>query len=1681
MQEQRDIAIVGMACIFPQARNLREYWANLAGGVDCISDRPPKRWRFHPNFGYAPEHDAHIPFSRGGFLGDDVLFDPVPYGVLPNLVRHGDPDQFFMLHIIDEALRDARIAEGAPVRERTDLIMGRGAYPTGKLVELTLRAEMFEMVLEMIARGFPGLIDRERGEIETFLRKACTPRDIDNVSTAVSNISASRAANRLNLRGAAYAVDAACASSLLAVEQAVWRLRTGQSDLAVASGLFLSMTPSFLYVFTRLGALSPSRTIRPMDSRADGLLVGEGGGAIVLKRLEDARRDGDEIYAVIKGVGSASDGKDVDVLAPASGGQVRCLENAYHDAGVDRDSIGLLELHGTGTVVGDQVELETVKTFYGRSNKPATARAMGTVKSMIGHTMPAAGMAAIIKAALALSNKIIPPSLNCEQPREELADAPFYMVTQTRPWIHSPALGPRRAGVNAFGFGGINAHVILEEVMTPVGGASVSVPELPAGVAAEASAAAVAAPEPAPALLPRPFDPGVSRASDLVCFTAQSRGELAAKLARLERFLDADGTGATLGDIAWSLSRELDFAQPCKLALVADDLAHLRRLLARCREGLAAETNFDDVAEIYFAADAARHEGKVGFILPGMGFPGLIGNYPDHLMELCLHYPDVRAEFDFFENRDRHPDDTVPTSSIFCPPASLPEEYRQKLKKRLAPPKVDDDLDKPQEAGERYLAAMGVTLSNWVGWVLLRDFKIPMDMVTGQSQGEMAALCVVGSADFHETAPSFWKVLNLDTRNAGRQRLAFAWTRAEKLEPLFADNPGTYMAIYMAPEGVIFGGDRDGLLRIAETLRQEQILVSILPYPPIHTPGLSHLRAELDTEYSGQHFDLRPPSVDLYSSITAEKYPTDSQGIRDTLMLNVDHPLRIWQTIRKMYEDGARMFVQVGGGHMAAHLERLLPDGAKAVTAALDVDTRNPLTQLNHLCATIFTAGAPLELIPLFRYRRLRALDFDAPQAHPPRPRMAIPLRIDWSPLYHESVPAAGSATTAPAAAAIVAEIEATTTAAASAPLAAPAATATAASSAPPIAAPTYSAAGSSASIAAPPAPAHYPVGGMATAVSAAVSNAVAAAGPSSEPAATEIPALDPALVARLPVLGDIVHWLPNQELRIHRRLDLAEDIFLHDHLFVFNNKPVHECLPVLPLTVSMEFMAEAASILCPGLGLIGFENVRGKRWVGMRDVSWIDIEIQARVLSVDPETGVARVECSTIFEEKQSFSVTVVLATEYRQDVQFDMAAPDGGAWPFTAEQVYPLRWMFHGPAFHVVAGLYELGNPAASAALAVRPTDKLFASKPDPLLLTDPCLMDGIGQIIGLWAIANGQCILPTGADKVEFYCPTPPIGTVAPIRIEITEFDHDTKKLRANVEIEDGQGGVWVRISGWSEFVWKWTQKYSDSTRLPSHYLTADVVDVPGLPAGSVCTLATKQDFKDVDPDWAARIFLSSQEMPAYWALENTKLKRQLVFSRVAVKDAVRQWWHQTHGTLYPFPAEMTIGHDAAGRPTLEPADDPAWPFISLAHTDTTYVALASGVPVGIDLEPADGRATEIITHFATDAEIALLETLSVSQPAEVWPTRLWCAKEAVGKLLGTGLAGRPKDFVAVDADAEGCLLVQYLPTGDRYVVSTVRVGDNILALTAQPGAALAPGGCGRKWSQYEEVSQAAGDLA
>ncbi len=418
----------------------------------------------------------------------------------------------------------------------------------------------------------------------------------------------------------------------------------------------------------------------------------------------------------------------------------------------------------------------------------------------------------------------------------------------------------------------------------------------------------------------------------------------------------------------------------------------------------------------------------------------------------------------------------------------------------------------------------------------------------------------------------------------------------------------------MSPEAVIFGGPRELLLAIVERLRKDQVFVSLLPYPPIHTPMLSHLRSEILASLDTSELEMRPARIAVYSSITTEPFPSDFAGIRDTLMMNIDCPLRVWQTLRRLHADGARIFLQMGGGNMAANLTEFLGTDEGITTAAVDVETRDPLTQLNHFCATLFSRGVPFNLGPLFDHRQVQPVDFDLLQKPVREATLELPLRIDWTPLQHANVPLPPE--TSPPPVAVTAE-----------------------------------SAGSGYD-------AHAPV------AQEPIPNHSAAALDSSqadhhEPFATDAesePGFRAITPAAFPLLGELLHHVPGVELVAHRRLDLNEDLYLLDHHFVNATavKPIEQCMPIMPMTFSMELMAEAASCLVPHLRVIGFEQVRAIRWIAL-SASSLDLSIDGHVVSLDPETGVHRVNVTIQCDGKASASACVLLAENYREDLQLE------------------------------------------------------------------------------------------------------------------------------------------------------------------------------------------------------------------------------------------------------------------------------------------------------------------------------------------------------------------------------------------------------------------------------------------
>lgn len=462
-RETSDVAIIGMACVFPGSGDLESFRRNLERGVDSITTAPEERI---PAEYFDPEGEGvdRLYCRRGGFVDDHAEFDALRWGLMPVAVRAAEPDQLLTLDVAARALADAGYEDRSFRRDRTGVILGRGGYLNPRMTALLQRVRTSRELVRSLERAVPGASEEEIEALRREYESQVEAIGPDTVIGIVPNLAASRIANRLDLHGPAYTIDAACASSLIAVDRAVAELADGRLDLVLSGGIHLCQDPLVWSVFNQLGALSRSQTIRPFDARADGLLMGEGVGVVVLKRLADAVRDDDRIYAVVRGTGVSSDGRGSSVMNPLSASQALAVERAWEAAGLDPTEpgvLGFLEAHGTATPSGDAAELETLARVFGPPIGDEERPGLGSVKSMIGHAMPAAGAAGLIKAALAVHRGVRYPTLHCEEPRAEIERTRFRIVSESEPWEAGD--GPRRAGVNAFGFGGINAHVVLEE------------------------------------------------------------------------------------------------------------------------------------------------------------------------------------------------------------------------------------------------------------------------------------------------------------------------------------------------------------------------------------------------------------------------------------------------------------------------------------------------------------------------------------------------------------------------------------------------------------------------------------------------------------------------------------------------------------------------------------------------------------------------------------------------------------------------------------------------------------------------------------------------------------------------------------------------------------------------------------------------------------------------------------------------------------------------------------------------------------------------------------------------------------------------------------------------------------------------------------------------------------------
>ncbi|MFF5806589.1 SDR family NAD(P)-dependent oxidoreductase [Streptomyces sp. NPDC012746] len=582
-----DIAIVGMACAYPGAPDLAAYWARILSGADAVTEVPAERWDPALYYDADPARAGERTPSRwGGFL-DPMPFDALAHGIPPASLAGIEPVQLLALETSARALADAGYGKDREFdRSRTSVVFGAEAG-----TELAG------------AYGLRALHPAYLGELPKDLDEQLPRLTEDSFPGVLANVIAGRVANRLDLGGANCTVDAACASSLAALDLACRQLRDGDSDMVLCGGADVHNGINDYLLFASVRALSPTGRCRPFDAAADGIALGEGVGVLALKRLADAERDGDRVYALIKAVGAASDGRSLGLTAPRPEGQRRALERAYARAGVSPGEVGLVEAHGTGTVVGDSTELAVLSELFTASGAAVGSCALGSVKSQLGHTKCAAGLAGLIKAARAVHAGVRPPTLHIDTPNPAWrADtSPFVFDAVARPW--AVPVERRFAGVSAFGFGGTNYHAVL------------------AGYAGAAE----------------PGHGWEEWPAELFCFRGEDRRAAGRAMARLAARLEQNDTAGrpwALRDLAAEVaSGGGSGTAPVRVAVVAADLDELAARLERARAFAAGEG--------VHVREESADPGRVAFLFPGQGSQrvGMLG-------ELFTAFPALRELLD---------------------------------------------------------------------------------------------------------------------------------------------------------------------------------------------------------------------------------------------------------------------------------------------------------------------------------------------------------------------------------------------------------------------------------------------------------------------------------------------------------------------------------------------------------------------------------------------------------------------------------------------------------------------------------------------------------------------------------------------------------------------------------------------------------------------------------------------------------------------------------------------------------------------------------------------------------------------------------------------------------------------------------------------------------------------------
>ncbi len=1159
-QLKGDVAIVGMSCLFAGAPDLYSYWRNIVSKVDSISDPSSDAWDVNVFYDPSSKSNDRVYCKRGGYINDLAEFRPADFGVMPVTVDGGEPDQWLAVRVAFQALADAGYRESPKEHLRAEVILGKGTYVNRGNLTVGYHGMVVEQLLQVLRNLHPEYSEAEVNQIKQELKGGLPPFNADTAPALIGNIIAGRIANRLDLMGPSFTVDAACASALVALDIGVRDLLTGKCDLVLAGGANVNAPLPTLSLFCQLGALSRQERIRPFDKDADGTILGEGLGMVVLKRRKDAERDGDRIYALIKGVGIASDGRALHVMAPRIEGEELALRRAYEMADVSPASVGLIEAHGTATPVGDVTELQALHRVFGERHGLLPSCAIGSVKSMIGHTMPAAGIAGVIKTALALYHRVLPPTLNCEKPNPalQLEKTPFYVNTEVRPWFHG-AETPRRAGVNSFGFGGINGHAVLEEYSGETEDHSYLLE----------------------------WD------TEAIILEASSRQGLIDEGNRLRDYLK-EASKVVLKDVAYTLSKELE-GRSSRLAIVAESKQDLDAKLAHALDRLADPKcrQIKDNRGIYFFDEPLK--GKLAFLFPGEG-----AQYPNMLLDLCLHFPEVRRCFELADRALSHQSPECWPSEFIFPRSLLSDIELSEVQKRIW----------------GIEGAVGsVLIGNLALWTLLRRLEIRPDAIVGHSTGDYSAMLAANIIELTSDATYLETILELNQAHVRVEKetsvpeaalLAIAADSATVSSMIDALGGELYLAMDNCPHQSVLVGSKDQIEQAIKYVQQRGLIYEVLPFDrPYHTPMFRAYAEGAAREFFSR-LRISAPQIETYSCTTAALYPNSGDEIRELYIAHWVLPVLFGKTIETMYADGVRTFVEVGPrGNLTAFVGDILRSKPHLAMPA-NIARRSGITQINHLVSILAAQGIGMRLDYLYARRDPSPVSFENPKPPAKSVSPAMKVVLSLPPLKVAPRPPAAPQSSKPSTAAVPHNGDSHAGPSRKIEIPLPAATR------PQPIRPRASANGTTLVME------EYMKGMekflnveqqmMASFLGVARAAGSSKAGTMSRQSAGAV----------FPLLGAITSLSPGQELTAVRHLNLEDDLFLREHALggpVSTMDPTLRPMIVLPLTMSMELLAEAASALMPGKVLIGMRDVQAHHWIRVDEAS-SELQISARRLA---------------------------------------------------------------------------------------------------------------------------------------------------------------------------------------------------------------------------------------------------------------------------------------------------------------------------------------------------------------------------------------------------------------------------------------------------------------------------------